>query len=87
MIVSLLINLIVLILGAIFSWFPVVTKLPTIGGFDIDTALVSGVGQFLVYTDAIWPLKIMFYGFLALMGYYLTMMIVRFFLGHRSPQH
>lgn len=85
MITNLLINLVVLILGAIFSWLPQVTKLPTINGYDIDTALVTGVGQLHTFMITFWPLQYMFYGFLFIMGYYALKMAVTFFLGHRAP--
>lgn len=85
MITNLLINLVVLILGAIFSWLPQVTTLPTINGYDIDGALVTGVGQLNVFMTTFWPIKYMFYGFLFLMGYYAIKIVVVFFLGHRAP--
>lgn len=85
MIIILLINLISLLLGGIFSWLPIVNKLPNIVGYDIDTALVNGVGYTQTFMQTFWPLEIMFQGFLVLMGYYGIKMIVRFFLGHRAP--
>jgi hypothetical protein len=85
MITNLLINLVVLILGAIFSWLPQVTVLPKINGYDIDGALVTGIGQLNVFMMTFWPIKYMFYGFIFLMGYYAIKMAVTFFLGHRAP--
>lgn len=87
MIVNIIFGIIALILGAVFSWLPVVTTLPTIGGFDIDAALVSGMGQFNTLANAIWPLKDMFAAFLVLMLYYGLKMLVIFVLGHRAPGH
>jgi hypothetical protein len=84
-ITNLFINLVVLILGAVFSWLPEVKTLPTIGGFDIDGALVTGMGQVHTFFSTFWVLQYMFYGFLALMGYYALKMAVTFFLGHRAP--
>jgi hypothetical protein len=86
MIINLLINLVVIILAGIFSLLPVVTTLPQIGGFDIDGALVSGVGQMKSFFEAFWPLEYMFEGFLVLMLYYSGKMILRAILGHRAPQ-
>ncbi len=86
MIVLLLINLIVIILGVIFSWLPQVTTLPEIGGYDIDTALSQGMGYVHSFFTTFWPLQIMFDGFLVLMLYYISMMTLRFFLGHRAPR-
>jgi ABC-type phosphate/phosphonate transport system permease subunit len=85
MIINLLIGLITLILGAIFSWLPIVTTLPTIAGFDIDGALVTGMGQFNTFVTTFWPLDYMFKAFLVLMGYYGLKMLITFFLGHRAP--
>ncbi len=85
MITNLFINLVVLILGAIFSLLPTVSKLPTIFGFDIDTAMVSGVGQLNVFTNALWPIHYIMLGFLAILGYYVVKAGVRFLIGHRTP--
>ncbi len=85
MLVNLVLNVFVLILGAIFSWLPQVTTLPFIVDFDIDTALVNGVGQLHTFLSAFWPLGIMFQGFLFLLGYYAIKMVLKFFLGSRAP--
>lgn len=85
MIVAFLFNLIVLVIGAVFSILPAVTTLPTINGFDIDAALVSGMGQVHTFFITFWPLSIMFQGFLFLMGYYALKIGIRFIIGHRAP--
>ena len=85
MIFNLLFNLVALLLGSIFSHFPSVTTLPTINGYDIDAALVTGMGAFRTYTTAFWPIADMFAGFLVLMAYYGVKMIVKLFMGHRTP--
>jgi len=85
MIINLILNVVVLILGAIFSWLPQVTVLPNIVGYDIDTALNNGIGQMYVFFNAFWPLEIMFQGFLFLLGYYAIKMVLKFFLGSRAP--
>lgn len=85
MIINFLLNIIVLVVGAIFAWLPDVTVLPTIGGYDIDSAFVTGIGSFNTFTQTFWPLKIVFTGFLFLMGYYAIKIGVKFFLGHRAP--
>ncbi len=87
MIFNLLINLFVLIIGAIFNRLPQVTTLPTIGGYDIDAALVTGMGDLHTFMVAFWPLQDMFYGFLAIMAYFGIKMLARVFLGHRAPGH
>jgi hypothetical protein len=85
MIITLIINTIILIFGAIFSFFPVVAKLPTIFGFDIDAAMATGMGSLNTFLISFWPIKYMFLGFLAIMTYYGLKMLVTFFLGHRAP--
>ncbi len=85
MIVAFLFNLIVLVIGAIFSLLPQITTLPTINGFDIDGALVQGMGEVHTFFITFWPLGIMFQGFLFLMGWYALRMGVRFLIGHRAP--
>jgi len=87
MIIAFLFNLIVLIIASIFSLLPTVETLPTIGGFDIDTALVTGVGQLNAFVTAFWPIKYLFYGFLFIMGYYAFKIGLRFLIGHRAPSH
>lgn len=87
MIFNLIINLFVLILGSIFHRLPEVTTLPTINGYDIDGALVTGMGDLRTFMTAFWPLQDMFYGFLAIMAYYGIKMLARLFLGHRAPGH
>ena len=85
MITNLIINIFVLIVGALFSLFPVVTVLPTIVGFNLDAALVTGAGQLNTFLIAFWPIKTMFQGFLFLMGYYAVKIGIRFLIGHRTP--
>lgn len=85
MIINLFLNVVVLILGAVFSWLPQITTLPNIVDYDIDTALVTGVGQLKSFLQAMWPIGVMFQGFLAILFYFTIKIILRFFLGHRSP--
>ena len=85
MIPNLLVNLIVLILGAIFSFLPAVTVLPHIVGYDIDSALVSGMGNVNMFFSAFWAVGIMFQGFLAILIYIGIKMGAKAFLGHRVP--
>lgn len=84
MIVNLLLNTVVLILGAAFAWLPTITTLPEIVGFDIDGALVSAVGQLKTFMEVVWPLQIMFNGFLVLMSYYIIKTVLRFIFGARA---
>lgn len=85
MIIAFLFNLIVLVIGAIFSILPEVSTLPSVGGFDIDAALVAGIGQLNAFFTAFWPLSIMFQGFLVIMGYHALKIGIKFLIGHRAP--
>lgn len=87
MIITFLLNLVVAVLNIIFSWLPTITTLPTVNGYDIDTALLNGMGQLNLVMQTFWPLQTMFNGFLVLMGYYGIKMTLRLFLGHRAPAH
>ena len=85
MITNLFINFVVLILGAIFSWLPLVDKLPSIQGFDLDTALINGMGMLHTFFTSFWMVGYLFDGFMALMVYYALKMAIRFVIGHRTP--
>ncbi len=85
MIIQAILDLITDFLTAIFSWLPQVNTLPTIGGFDIDTTLSSGMGGFYSFIHVFWPIEIMFKGFLFIMGYYTIKIVLRLFMGSRSP--
>ena len=86
MIIEWVLNTIVLLLNGVFGLFPVVTTLPSIGGFDIDANLVTGIGEARTFFTAFWPFLVVFQGFLFLLGYYAVKMLIRLFLGSRTPQ-
>ena len=81
MIITFFLNLLVSILNIIFGWLPTVTTLPTVGGYDIDGAMVSGMGQLNLFMTTFWALQIMFNGFLVILGYYGIKLILKLFLG------
>lgn len=85
MIINFILNVVVLILSVIFGWLPSIEKLPSIVGFDIDTALSNGMGQLAFVMTNVWPLQIFFQGFAFLMSYYILKMVVKFFFGSRAP--
>lgn len=88
MITQILLQVFISVLTVIFYVLPTVTTLPTIGGFDIDSALVSGMGGFDTFINIVWPIAIVWDGFIILMGYYSIKMLFKFVLGHRAPgQH
>lgn len=85
MIVNLLLDAISTFFIAMFGWLPVIDKLPTIAGFDLDTAISTNIGYMNNIFSVIWPLRDMFYGFMVLMSYYVIKMVLRLFLGSRTP--
>lgn len=85
MIVQAIINVFFILLGAILSWLPTIEKLPTINGYDIDTALNTGVSYFYAVASGFKPLGLVFAGFIVLISYYTIKMVLKFFLGHRAP--
>jgi hypothetical protein len=87
MIIVFFINVIVVVLSVVFGWLPDVHTLPQIMGYDIDTALVNGMGQINTIMASVWVLKYLVGGFLFIMGYHLIKMVLKFILGSRSPHH
>lgn len=85
MIVAFLFNLIVLVVGAVFSLLPEVSTLPTVAGYDIDAAMVSGMGMIRTISSSFWYLTVLFQGFLVIMGYYALKIGIRAIIGHRAP--
>lgn len=85
MIINLLLNLIVGVIGVIFSVLPTVEKLPSIAGYDIDSAMVSGMGYFNSVIAVWWPFGIILQGALFIMSYYGIKLSLKFLIGHRTP--
>ena len=85
MIVTEIIIGIATLVDVLLSWLPEVTTLPTIIGFDIDSALITGVTQLKSFMVSFWPISYMFNGFLFLMGYFVIKVIIKVFLGSRAP--
>lgn len=86
MIIELILNALILTLNVIFGFLPIITTLPSINGFDIDSALVTGIGSMRSFFETFWILSVVFDGFLFLLGYYITKMFLRLLLGSRTPQ-
>ncbi len=87
MIIGLILNVFIATLAIVFNvvGLPTITTLPTINGYDIDAALVGGMSAFWTYANAVWPVRDMFLGFMALAFYFAVKMLLQFFLGHRAP--
>lgn len=86
MITQVFIGTLIDLLNAIVGWLPNVTTLPTILSFDIDTALITGVGELRTFFTTFWPFMYVFEGFMVLLTYYGIKMLLRLLLGHRAPQ-
>ena len=86
MILLMLLNAVLLTIGYIFQQLPVVNHLPSVAGYDVDGALVLGMGYFRTFANTFWYLIIVFQGFLVLTAYYGIKMVARLFFGHRIQQ-
>lgn len=85
MIIQDILSILIAMINAIFSFLPAVTALPSIGGYDIDGALVSGVSQAYTFADSVWPIKDVLIGAAFMWGYYGVKLALRLFLGSRAP--
>ena len=85
MIINLVLNILVDMLSLLFYAFDPIITLPTIFGVDIDTNLVNAVGWLNRIMETLWPLEVLMYGFLFLLGYYSTKLLLKLFLGSRTP--
>jgi len=73
MITILFLNFILVIFGGLASLLPVVTTLP----FGIDALLVTASGYAHFVFEVFPPLGIMFSGFMIILGFKMSMLIVR----------
>jgi hypothetical protein len=85
MIINFLVNVVLLTIGAVLGQLPEIKTLPTFMGFDIDGALVHGVGNMYSFLGAFWPILYLFNGFLAIIGYHISKIALRFLIGNRIP--
>lgn len=85
MIINLVLNVIIDLMIGVFYFLPVVDTLPTMFGYDIDSTLITAMAILQRVTEVVWPLGIAFKGFLVLMGYYITKLTLKIFLGSRTP--
>lgn len=85
MITTLVVGILVSFFSEVFSMFPVVTKLPTIAGYDIDSAFTAAGGQIHQFLTDVWIVNDVLLGALFLFAYYGIKMILKLLLGHRAP--
>lgn len=72
---------------ALLGWLPDVTTLPTIGGYDIDTALVNGVSGAYTFANVVWPVYDVLVGAAFIWAFHMTMIFAKMILGSRVPSH
>ncbi len=85
MLTQLVLGTLIEFFNAMVSWLPQILTLPTVLGFDLDSALILGIGEMTNLFNTFWPLAIIFQGFLVLLAYYSIKMLLRLLLGHRAP--
>jgi len=83
MIIQLLLQILISGLNVIFGWLPDASTLP----FGIDEILVDGVGQFKALMALIPPLETVFTAFMIYLSFRLGLILLKVFLGNRTPQH
>jgi len=83
MIIQLLIQILIGIITIIFSWLPSIETLP----FGVDGALTLAVSYFKGATETFPYLEIVWTCFGYLLGFEILLIIVKFFLGNRTPAH
>lgn len=83
MIISYLVLAVLDFLNALFSWLPQVTALPTVFGFNSDTALSTVFGYWNGFIQVVWPLEIVWYWILFYYFFRISLLGLKFILGQR----
>jgi len=81
MIITLFLRVIIMIVGGIVHFFPTVTELP----WGVDGYLTTGVGLYYRLADLVPILSVVMDVFLIYIGFKLSMIILRVFMGSRTP--
>lgn len=81
MIIFLLIQILVYITSLFFAVFPTVETLP----WGVDEFVYSGVAYFRYLMDFFPPFSTVLNAFLIYIAFALSIMVLRFFLGNRTP--
>jgi len=76
-----LILFVVSVLNIVLSWVPVVTSLP----FGIDLFLSAVFGYVQAFGEVFWPFKPILNVIFFMIPFYLTLLVVKVFLGARTP--
>lgn len=83
MIIKIFISVIVLIITSITSWLPTVEELP----WGLDDLWQTSVASFKAFIEVFPPLQIVFSAFLIYLGFRLTLILIKIFVGSRVPHH
>lgn len=83
MITSYLLIAIGTILSAFFSWLPQVQVLP----FGMDAVFSTAVGYYNYFAGYNWPVVYPMTCALIYLSFELTLLVIKFFLGSRTPTH
>jgi len=83
MIIYLLLTLLTYIVSIVFAVFPTVTELP----WGVDSTLVDGVASYKLIMGVIPPLGLMLDLTIIYITFRLSIIVLRFFLGSRTPSH
>lgn len=83
MILSAIITLIVTFLTMVFQLLPTVEELP----WGTDAYLGQGVQYFKLLADFFPPFATLLTAFLLYVSFKLLMLVIKFFLGSRTPSH
>lgn len=83
MITYLILRVIILLVGFIFAVFPIITVLP----WGVDEFLVSAIGSYRHLAEFFPPLSLLLTLSLLYIGFKLGIIMLRFFLGSRTPSN
>lgn len=76
-----LLTVVITLVGFLFGLFPLITELP----WGLDAVVVQGVGGYKLLATAFPPLSTVLTIFLIYISFRLGMILLRFFLGSRTP--
>jgi len=83
MIIQILLSVISAFLYVIFGWLPTITELP----FGIDAVFVTAFGWLRYLITVAWPIQVILNCVLYYLSFRLLLLIVKVFLGSRTPHH
>jgi len=81
MIIYFLLVALVYVVSLIFAVFPTVTELP----WGVDNFMTAGVGYYKLMAESYPPFLTFFNAFVIYLGFRLSIIVLRFFLGSRTP--